>query len=123
MSEPVSVATMLAMAKECQEQVANYANHTIEYLRKAHEGIEQELAGRAAEPMAPEFHWRYSHHYTAENIAEIVRDLRQVEGGTESIEWFNRDHRTKAGILWRVISALSYEVPTASRPMANEMTK
>jgi hypothetical protein len=67
---------------------------------------------------AQEFHWQYSHHYTAENIAAIVADLRAVEDGRESIEWMNRDHKTKAGILWRVISALSHDVPTATQQQA-----
>lgn len=61
----------------------------------------------------PSFNWQKSCHYTAENIAAMIADLRAVEKGTESIEWMNRDHRTKAGILWRVILALSHDVPVA----------
>jgi hypothetical protein len=61
----------------------------------------------------PSFDWQKSCHYTAENINAIIADLRAVEDGTESIEWMNRDHKTKAGILWRVILALSHDVPVA----------
>jgi hypothetical protein len=79
-------------------------------------GAALRIADHASQPaQEPELHWQYSHHYTAENIAAIVADLRAVEDGRESIEWMNRDHRTKAGILWRVILALSHEVPTASK--------
>ncbi len=52
-----------------------------------------------------------SHHYTPENIAAIVADLKAVEKGVEQPEWVNRDHRTSCGILWRVISALANDVP------------
>jgi hypothetical protein len=52
-----------------------------------------------------------SHHYTPDNIAAMVRDLKAVEEGAEIPEWINRDHRTHCGILWRVISALAHEVP------------
>ena len=66
----------------------------------------------------PAFDWRFSHHYTAENIAAIVQDLKSVENGNESPLWKDRDHRTRAGILWRVISALSHDVPTAVQQQA-----
>lgn len=76
-------------------------------------------AQEAAQPVA----WRVddgckNHHYTAESIAAIVRDLRDVERGEEMPEWINRDHRARCGILWRVISALSHDVPYAAPPAA-----
>lgn len=58
-----------------------------------------------------------SHHYAAENIAAIVEDLRAIEEGREVVPaWKDRDHRTHAGILWRVILALSHDVPIQAQP-------
>lgn len=44
----MSVATMLSMARECQEQAASYAEHTVAYLRMAHEAVTQEAHDKEA---------------------------------------------------------------------------
>lgn len=56
-----------------------------------------------------------SHHYTADNIRALVAEYKALESGTpEAVERYsNSDHRTRAGVLWRVISALADEVPFA----------
>lgn len=45
--------------------------------------------------------------YTRDDIAALVRDLQAVEDGTESPPLRERDHRTRAGVLWRVIASLA----------------
>jgi hypothetical protein len=57
------------------------------------------------------------HHYTPENIDAIIRDLKLVERGDKPDPWLNGDIRTRCGILWRVISALSHEVPLNPEPV------
>ncbi len=59
-----------------------------------------------------------SHHYTAENVRAIVADLKAVENGTEFPALSDRDQRTRAGILWRVMAGLACDVPlgTDSKP-------
>lgn len=57
------------------------------------------------------------HHYTPQNIDAMIRDLKAVEQGNEIPEWVNRDHRTRCGILWRVITALSHDVPLNPDPV------
>ena len=56
-----------------------------------------------------------SHHYTADNIRALVAEYKALESGApEAVERYsNSDHRTRAGVLWRVISALADEVPFA----------
>ena len=56
-----------------------------------------------------------SHHYTADNIRALVAEYKGLESGApEAVERYsNSDHRTRAGVLWRVISALADEVPFA----------
>jgi hypothetical protein len=55
------------------------------------------------------------HHYTPKNIDALIDSLRRVESGDESVE--NWDMQTQAGILWRVISALSHDVPLNPDPV------
>lgn len=57
-----------------------------------------------------------SHHYTAENIRALVAEYKALEaGGPDTWELhYNTDHRARAGVLWRVISALADEVPFAA---------
>ena len=59
-----------------------------------------------------------SHHYTAENIRALVAEYKALEaGGPDTWELhYNTDHRARAGVLWRVISALADEVPFAAAP-------
>ena len=61
-----------------------------------------------------------SHHYTAENIRALVAEYKALEaGGPDTWELhYNTDHRARAGVLWRVISALADEVPFAAAPMS-----
>jgi len=83
-------------------------------------------AGQEAQPVAPMLDDEgramvgASHHYTAENIAAIVADLKALEAGDDDA-WDrqqNRDVRTHAGVLWRVIAGLAHDVPLASPPQA-----
>ena len=59
-----------------------------------------------------------SHHYTAENIRALVAEYKALEaGGPDTWDLhYNTDHRARAGVLWRVISALADEVPFAAAP-------
>ena len=59
-----------------------------------------------------------SHHYTAENIRALVAEYKALEaGGPDTRElYYNTDHRARAGVLWRVISALADEIPFAAAP-------
>lgn len=61
-----------------------------------------------------------SHHYTADNIRALVAEYKALEaGGPDTWElYYNTDHRARAGVLWRVISALADEVPFAPTPPA-----
>lgn len=52
--------------------------------------------------------------YDAADVAAIVRDLQAVEDGAEVPAWRDRDHRTQAGVLWRVIESLGRPVVPAS---------
>lgn len=54
-----------------------------------------------------------SHHYTVKDIRALIDDLKAVEQGTEQPEWINRDHRTRCGVIWRVMAALASDVPVA----------
>ena len=59
-----------------------------------------------------------SHHYTADNIRALVAEYKALETGC-SDTWelyYNTDPRARAGVLWRVISALADEVPFAPTP-------
>lgn len=53
------------------------------------------------------------HHYTAENIAAMVAELKRLEDPEQSTQadFDNKDWRTKCGILWRVIAGLASDVP------------
>lgn len=61
-----------------------------------------------------------SHHYTAENIRALVAEYKALEaGGPDTWELhYNTDHSARAGVLWRVISALADEVPFAAAAQA-----
>lgn len=54
-----------------------------------------------------------SHHYTVKDIKALIDDLKAVEQGAEQPEWVNRDHRTRCGVIWRVMAALVSDVPVA----------
>lgn len=55
-----------------------------------------------------------SHHYTVENIQAVIDDLKAVERGEEGVKWSDRDWRTQAGILARIIQGLFHDVPVAA---------
>lgn len=59
-----------------------------------------------------------SHHYTVKDIKALIDDLKAVEQGIEQPEWVNRDHRTRCGVIWRVMAALASDVPVAPLPEA-----
>jgi hypothetical protein len=63
-----------------------------------------------------------SHHYTAENVTALVKYLRDCENGIEEPKWQDKDHRTFAGILWRVIQAACDDVPftPVHQPLTDE---
>lgn len=54
-----------------------------------------------------------SHHYTVKDIRALIDDLKAVEQGNEQPEWINRDHRTRCGVIWRVMAALASDVPVS----------
>jgi hypothetical protein len=48
-----------------------------------------------------------AHHLTPESIAATIKDLREIEDGTTSFPVENRDWRTGAGVLARIIELLA----------------
>jgi hypothetical protein len=59
-----------------------------------------------------------AHHLTPENIAATIKDLREIEDGTTSFPVENRDWRTMAGVLARIIEHLAS--PAVSQKTAPE---
>ncbi len=88
------------------------------------EGRASLAASAGSEPVAPEDYVPMlddegrlmvgtSHHYTADNIRALVAEYKALEANAPGswLKHHNTDHCTRAGVLWRVISALADEVP------------
>jgi hypothetical protein len=79
--------------------------------------FEYVLAAAPAAPTAKEA-GPGAHHLTPENIAATIRDLREIESGTPVVPVQDRDWRTWAGVLARVIEHLATPTTTATPAQA-----
>lgn len=51
--------------------------------------------------------------YDRADVTALIADLQAIEDGTEQPPLRDRDHRTRAGVLWRVLASLA---GTADQP-------
>lgn len=63
-----------------------------------------------------------SDHLTPENVAAVIKDLREIESGSPAVPVIDRDWRTWAGVLARIIEHLAATQPV-SAPSAHQDAK
>jgi hypothetical protein len=92
-----------------------------ERLNEQRERMAQRFANRARTPATADFDLPApsdevpgAHHLTLENVAAVIKDLREIEDGTTERPVIDRDWRTWAGVLARIMEWLAASTQPAS---------